>query len=97
MLSNRMALGFVAAMAFGAASLTPALADPPWKHDGYGKHHGHYDRGRVVYVERPPVYIAPRPRVVYVDPEPAYVWYPPPRPRVAYYAPPGVSVTFNFD
>jgi signal peptidase I len=97
MLSKRVAVGLVAALAFGAVSLSPALADPPWKREGHHKHHGHYDRGDVVYVERPPVYVASRPRVVYVEPEPVYVWYPPPRPRVAYYPPPGVSVTFNFD
>lgn len=97
MLSKRLAIGLGAALAFGAASLSPALADPPWKHGGHGKHHGHYDRGQVVYVERSPVYVAPRPRVVYAEPAPAYVWYPPPPPRVAYYAPPGVSLTFNFN
>ena len=93
MLSKRMTIGLVVALGFGAASLSPAMADPPWKHGK--RHHKHYDRDRVVYVERPPVYVASRPRVVYVEPEPVYVWYPP--PRVAYYPPPGVSVTFNFD
>lgn len=96
MLSKRVAIGLVAALGFSVASLSPALADPPWKRDKhYYKHHGYYERGPVVYVERPPVYVAPRPRVVYVEPEPVYVWYPP--PRVAYYPPPGLSVTFNFD
>jgi len=96
MLTKRVAIGLIALVGLGAASISPALADPPWKH-GKPKHHGHYDRGGVVYVERPPVYVAPRPHVVYVEPEPAYIYYPPPRPRVAYYPPPGVSLTFNFD
>jgi hypothetical protein len=83
-------------LGFGAASLSPALADPRWDRDGHRHKHGHhYEHGPapVVVVERP-VYLAPRPRVVYA--EPVYAWYPPP-PRVAYYPPPGVSLTFNFD
>jgi len=96
MLTKRVAIGLVAALGLGVVSISPALADPPWKH---GKHHkhGYYDGDRVVYVERPPIYVAPRPRVIYVEPEPAYVYHPAPRPRVAYYPPPGVSLTFNFD
>lgn len=97
---KRITLGLAAVLAFGAALLSPALADPRWDRDDGHRHryHGSYERGPapVVVVERPrPVYIAPRPRIVYE--EPVYVWYPPPPPRVAYYPPPGVSLTFNFD
>lgn len=96
MLTKQVVLGFVTALGLSAAAFSPAFAGDDWKHGKHHKHHGHYDRGGVVYVERPPVYVAPRPRVVYVE-EPAYIYYPPPRPRVAYYPPPGVSLTFNFD
>lgn len=98
MLSKRVAIALTA-LGFIAVSLSPAFADDDdgWKGHKRHKQYRHYDRGDVVYVERPPVYIVPHPRVIYVEPEPAYVWYPPPRPRVAYYPPPGVSLTFNFD
>jgi hypothetical protein len=98
MLSKRVAVGLIA-LSFTVMSLSPAFADDDddgWKGHKRHKQYRHYG-GDVVYVERPPVYVVPQPRVIYVEPEPAYVWYPPPRPRVAYYPPPGVSLTFNFD
>lgn len=97
MLTKRVAIELVTALSLSAVAFSPAFAGDGWKHGKHQKHRGYYDRDRVVYVERPPVYVAPRPHVIYVEPEPAYVWYPPPRPRVAYYPPPGVSLTFNFD
>lgn len=95
MLSKRVTIGLVAAVGLTLAALSPAWADPPWKH---GKRHKHYyHQERVIYAPAP-VYVMPypqpRPRVVYVEPAPVYV-YPP--PVAYYYPPPGVSLTFNFD
>ena len=97
MLTKRVAIGLVTALGLSAAVFSPAFAGDDWKQGKHHKHRGHHDRDRVVYIERPPVYVTPRPHVIYVEPEPAYVYYPRPRPRVAYYPPPGVSLTFNFD
>ena len=94
MLTKRVAIGLVTALGLSAVALSPAFAGDDWKQGKHHKHRGH-DRDRVVYIERPPVYVTSRPSVIYVEPEPAYVYYP--RPRVAYYPPPGVSLTFNFD
>jgi len=88
-----LGLAGIAAVALGALSASPALADD-WHrdrdHDGWrGPHRVYYEhpRPRVYYAPPPRVYYAPPPRVYYAPPPPVY-YVPPP----VYYAPPGISL-----
>ena len=79
------------AAAVAMALVSPARADPPWRHDGppgWSRHHqgwsesrGRHDRdGWYGYHYGPPPMVYGGPRVIYVPPP---VVYPPPRPGIS--------------
>ncbi|TAN62811.1 MAG: hypothetical protein EPN20_10535 [Magnetospirillum sp.] len=80
------------AAALNLALVSPALADPPWKHNGppgWSKHHHgwsepHGWRDRDGYRYDPPPVVYGRPRVVYVPPPVIYL---PQRPGISIHLP----------
>lgn len=81
------------AAALGLVLASPALADPPWRHDGppgWSKHHHHGWSGhrgwddRYGYRYGPPPVVYGRPRVVYVPPPVVYL---PPPSGISIYLP----------